>query len=187
MSGRSSDELTDQTVATPWHVFCLGKYSKEYFRKTGELRHITKLKPWPLYDVLTEKYEWDPAQAKGEVMMMMWWWCDHNMIIMMMIWGYDNDPMVKCQNMNRFDHFSVFSFLGLVGADVGLRPSREGDSHGVHTASLPSWRCLGVITTIIDTTADSTLMMTMTAMNFYSTKSYYRSPLTLQCGLFSSF
>ena len=45
-----------------------GKYSKEYFRKTGELRHITKLKPWPLYDVLTEKYEWDPAQAKGELM-----------------------------------------------------------------------------------------------------------------------
>ena len=42
-----------------------GKYSKEYFRKTGELRHITKLKPWPLYDVLTEKYEWEPAQAKG--------------------------------------------------------------------------------------------------------------------------
>ena len=41
--------------------------AKEYFRKTGELRHITKLKPWPLYDVLTEKYEWDPAQAKGEI------------------------------------------------------------------------------------------------------------------------
>ena len=104
-----------------------------------------------------------------------------------MIWEYDNDPIVPCHNMNRFDHFSVFSFLGLAGADVGLRPSREGDGHGVHTASLPSWRCLGVITTIIDTTADSTLMMTMTAMNFYSTKSYYRSPLTLQCGLFSSF
>ena len=42
-----------------------GKYSKEYFRKTGELRHITKLKPWPLFDVLTEKYEWDPSIAKG--------------------------------------------------------------------------------------------------------------------------
>ena len=64
-----------------------GKYSKEYFRKTGELRHITKvntsnkyfqtqstsfqifqLKPWPLYDVLTEKYEWDPSIAKGNTM-----------------------------------------------------------------------------------------------------------------------
>ena len=42
-----------------------GKYSKEYFRKTGELRHITKLKPWPLYDVLTEKYEWDTQIARG--------------------------------------------------------------------------------------------------------------------------
>ena len=51
--------------------FCPGKYSKEYFRKTGELRHITKLKPWPLYDVLTEKYEWEPAQAKGDDLKMM--------------------------------------------------------------------------------------------------------------------
>ena len=31
----------------------------------GELRHITKLKPWRLYDVLTEKYEWDPEVAQG--------------------------------------------------------------------------------------------------------------------------
>lgn len=48
----------------PRHIALSGKYSKEYFRKTGELRHITKLKPWPLYDVLTEKYEWDPKIAK---------------------------------------------------------------------------------------------------------------------------
>jgi len=49
----------------PRNIAMSGKYSKEYFRKTGELRHITKLKPWPLYDVLTEKYEWEPAQAKA--------------------------------------------------------------------------------------------------------------------------
>jgi len=48
----------------PRNIALSGKYSKEYFRKTGELRHITKLKPWPLYDVLTEKYEWDPKTAK---------------------------------------------------------------------------------------------------------------------------
>merc|ERR1719278_1435039 len=48
----------------PRTIALSGKYSKEYFRKTGELRHITKLKPWPLYDVLTEKYEWDPSIAK---------------------------------------------------------------------------------------------------------------------------
>jgi len=48
----------------PRNIAMSGKYSKEYFRKTGELRHITKLKPWPLYDVLTEKYEWDPKRAK---------------------------------------------------------------------------------------------------------------------------
>ena len=31
----------------------------------GELRHITKLKPWGLYDVLVEKYEWDPDTAQS--------------------------------------------------------------------------------------------------------------------------
>ena len=30
----------------------------------GELRHITKLKPWGLTEVLTEKYEWDMTEAK---------------------------------------------------------------------------------------------------------------------------
>ena len=29
----------------------------------GELRHITKLRPWGLYDVLTEKYEWSREDA----------------------------------------------------------------------------------------------------------------------------
>lgn len=31
---------------------------------TGNLRNITKLKPWGLYNVLVEKYEWDPIEAK---------------------------------------------------------------------------------------------------------------------------
>lgn len=30
---------------------------------TGELRHITKLKPWGLCDVLLEKYQWDERDA----------------------------------------------------------------------------------------------------------------------------
>ena len=32
---------------------------------SGELRHITKLKPWGLYDVLVEKYEWDTETAQS--------------------------------------------------------------------------------------------------------------------------
>ena len=27
---------------------------------------VFQLKPWPLYDVLTEKYEWEPSIARGE-------------------------------------------------------------------------------------------------------------------------
>lgn len=48
----------------PRGIATSGKYSKEFFRKNGELRNITKLKPWPLFDVLTDKYEWDPQVAE---------------------------------------------------------------------------------------------------------------------------
>ena len=48
----------------PRHIATCGKYSKEFFRKNGELRNITKLKPWPLFEVLTDKYEWDPKTAE---------------------------------------------------------------------------------------------------------------------------
>merc|ERR1711872_1123570 len=49
----------------PRHIAFAGHYSREFFNKKGELRHITKLKPWGLYDVLTEKYEWDPETAQS--------------------------------------------------------------------------------------------------------------------------
>uniref|UniRef100_A0A673KSR9 non-specific serine/threonine protein kinase n=1 Tax=Sinocyclocheilus rhinocerous TaxID=307959 RepID=A0A673KSR9_9TELE len=42
-----------------------GKYSKEFFTKKGDLRHITKLKPWGLPDVLVEKYEWPREEAQN--------------------------------------------------------------------------------------------------------------------------
>ncbi|XP_077987336.1 SRSF protein kinase 1-like [Glandiceps talaboti] len=41
-----------------------GKYSREFFNKRGELRHIHKLKPWDLYHVLVEKYEWSHHEAE---------------------------------------------------------------------------------------------------------------------------
>lgn len=33
------------------------------FLFAGELRHITKLKPWSLFDVLVEKYGWPHEDA----------------------------------------------------------------------------------------------------------------------------
>ncbi|XP_052779952.1 LOW QUALITY PROTEIN: SRSF protein kinase 1-like [Mya arenaria] len=47
----------------PRNIALSGKYSREFFNRKGELRNITKLKPWSLFDVLTEKYEWDPDEA----------------------------------------------------------------------------------------------------------------------------
>lgn len=49
----------------PRHIAFSGKYSREFFNKKGELRHITKLKPWGLFSVLTEKYEWDAEIAQA--------------------------------------------------------------------------------------------------------------------------
>ena len=109
-----------------------GKYSKEYFRKTGELRHITKLKPWPLYDVLTEKYEWEPAQAKGT--------------------AFEYPQIFSSHVMNAL----ISSFLRLVGADVGVRPRGEGNCHGLHTTSLPR-RCLAASTTPSSTSSATPL------------------------------
>lgn len=40
-----------------------GRYSREYFTRRGELRHISSLKPWGLFEVLLEKYEWPLDQA----------------------------------------------------------------------------------------------------------------------------
>ncbi|XP_053104572.1 SRSF protein kinase 1 isoform X2 [Hemicordylus capensis] len=47
----------------PRKLITAGKYSKEFFTKKGDLKHITKLKPWGLFEVLVEKYEWPQAEA----------------------------------------------------------------------------------------------------------------------------
>ncbi|XP_059171766.1 SRSF protein kinase 3-like isoform X2 [Physella acuta] len=48
----------------PRHIALCGKYSREFFNRRGELRHISKLKPWGLVEVLTEKYEWSEKDAR---------------------------------------------------------------------------------------------------------------------------
>lgn len=39
-------------------------FKKVIFYFTGELRHISKLKPWGLLEVLMEKYEWPEKEAR---------------------------------------------------------------------------------------------------------------------------
>ncbi|XP_057331156.1 SRSF protein kinase 3 isoform X2 [Microplitis mediator] len=48
----------------PRRIALSGKYSKAFFNKKGELKHITGLKPWGLYEVLTEKYDWTSSEAR---------------------------------------------------------------------------------------------------------------------------
>lgn len=48
----------------PRRVCATGKYAKDYFNRHGELRHIKKLRFWPLDRVLQEKYDF-PRQEVG--------------------------------------------------------------------------------------------------------------------------
>ncbi|XP_070758489.1 SRSF protein kinase 3-like [Enoplosus armatus] len=40
-----------------------GRNSKQYFNSKGQLRHISKLKPWSLLEILLDKYEWPREEA----------------------------------------------------------------------------------------------------------------------------
>ncbi|XP_014217863.1 SRSF protein kinase 2, partial [Copidosoma floridanum] len=48
----------------PRRIALSGRHSRAFFNKKGELKHITGLKPWGLYDVLTEKYDWSQSEAR---------------------------------------------------------------------------------------------------------------------------
>uniref|UniRef100_A0AAY5JXI2 non-specific serine/threonine protein kinase n=1 Tax=Esox lucius TaxID=8010 RepID=A0AAY5JXI2_ESOLU len=48
----------------PRKLITAGKYSKDFFTKKGDLKHITKLKPWGLLEVLQDKYEWPREEAE---------------------------------------------------------------------------------------------------------------------------
>lgn len=47
----------------PRSVSLSGKHSKDFFNREGKLRHIDRLKFWPLKDVFTEKYHMDPKEV----------------------------------------------------------------------------------------------------------------------------
>ncbi|WKY01001.1 hypothetical protein Q1695_015196 [Nippostrongylus brasiliensis] len=48
----------------PPSVYKKGQHWKEFFNKQGRLLHIHQLKPWPLLDVLRQKYDWPFEQAR---------------------------------------------------------------------------------------------------------------------------
>ena len=145
----------------------LGKYSKEYFRKTGELRHITKLKPWPLYDVLTEKYEWEPAQAKGT--------------------AFEHFELSNSQfSYNELSHFQL-SPTGWCRCwrSTPRRGQLPWTASNIPSSLTSSRLDYTIFNLFSNTTVDTNLMIKMAARN--STKSYSVANLTLQCGVFSSF
>lgn len=47
----------------PKRISLVGKYSREFFNKRGELLHIDNLRPWNMYSVLTQKYGWSSKHA----------------------------------------------------------------------------------------------------------------------------
>lgn len=57
--------ITELIGTLPKKVVLTGTYSKDFFKRDGTLRRISRLKPWPLRDVLMEKYEWSEQDAKA--------------------------------------------------------------------------------------------------------------------------
>uniref|UniRef100_A0A2K6A476 non-specific serine/threonine protein kinase n=1 Tax=Mandrillus leucophaeus TaxID=9568 RepID=A0A2K6A476_MANLE len=57
--------IIELLVKVPCKLIVAGKYSKEFFTKKGDLKRIMKLKPWGLFEVLVEKYEWSQEEAAG--------------------------------------------------------------------------------------------------------------------------
>ncbi len=49
----------------PKRLAISGKYSKNFFDKKGNLKHIKQLKFWPIQDVLMEKYHFTKEEAHG--------------------------------------------------------------------------------------------------------------------------
>jgi len=49
----------------PHPIAFSGKYSSRFFNRKGELRHINKLRFWPLEDVLHDKYEFSRETAQS--------------------------------------------------------------------------------------------------------------------------
>ena len=49
----------------PKRIALGGKYSRDFFNRQGELRHIRKLRMWPLDRVLVEKYDFAPVEARA--------------------------------------------------------------------------------------------------------------------------
>lgn len=55
----------------PKRIALEGKYSKSFFDKRGNLKHIKQLKFWPVQDVLMEKYHFSKVEAQAVADFMM--------------------------------------------------------------------------------------------------------------------
>ena len=107
-----------------FHFQCIINFALTIF--LGELRHITKLKPWPLYQVLTEKYEWDTQTAKVSL----------KEICIIYSFYFPN----HCENLEQKYEFDFAGVCRLSCPDVGVRSSSEGFCPGVSDTSLPGWK-----------------------------------------------
>lgn len=56
--------ISELLGAIPPSIYKKGKHWREFFHKNGHLLHIHQLKPWSLYEVLRQKYEWSHEDAQ---------------------------------------------------------------------------------------------------------------------------
>jgi serine/threonine-protein kinase SRPK3 len=48
----------------PRRVWAAGRHARDFFTRAGELRHIKRLRFWPLPEVLSQKYELPAAEVR---------------------------------------------------------------------------------------------------------------------------
>lgn len=61
----ASTLIVDTSGRPRTQVYEKGKFSRDYFNRNGELRHIKKLRFWPLDRVLVEKYKLSEEEVRG--------------------------------------------------------------------------------------------------------------------------
>ncbi|CAL8071792.1 unnamed protein product [Orchesella dallaii] len=57
-------QIIELLGSIPSQIAFSGKYSNNFFDRKGQFRHTTRLIPWGLVDMLSEKYEWPEDDAK---------------------------------------------------------------------------------------------------------------------------
>ena len=92
-----------------------GKYSFDIFNEEGELKHISQMRHWKLFDVLVDKYHFDPQEAQ-----------ELNDFLLPML---KTDPRERADAGGMVNHPWLKDTLGMEDVVVEDRPNAGGSGY----------------------------------------------------------